>query len=1109
MKKISYTLFAILLAISVHAQSPNSFKFQAILRDLAGNLITNNVVALQIDLIQGSTNGLVVYSENHYPTTNQFGLVNLQIGNGTPIYGSLAQINWANGPYYIKISVNGAVLGISQLFSVPYANYAEKSGNGFGGNYNDLTNKPSHFDGTWTSISGKPNFSVVSSSGSYINLIDKPIYKDTWASINGKPNYLTFAISGSYTDLTVKPEIFSGSYSDLANKPILFDGVWNSLSGKPIFTPVALSGDYLSLTNLPSLFSGKYTDLLNKPVLFSGNYTGLTNKPVIPSSSWDLLPGKPTFSIVAFSGSYTDLINKPVLFSGNYVDLINKPVLFDKTWVSLNGKPEFSAVANTGSYTDLLNKPSLFNGDYTNLTNRPALFDGTWNSLSGKEALAAVTLSGSYSDLLNSPALFSGSYIDLSNKPTLFTGNYIDLTNKPTILNWTWTLITGKPAFSTVATSGSYPDLLNRPTLFSGIYDDLNNKPTIINWTWALITGKPTFSTVSTSGSYTDLSNQPVNLFSGNYADLTNKPVLFDGTWNSVSGKPGFSGVATSGDYLFLNNLPSLFSGNYIDLLNKPVLFSGNYTDLTNQPVLFDGTWNSVFGKPFFSTLATTGSYTDLLNSPAVFSGNFSDLTNIPFLFDGTWNSLTGKPTYSAVAVSGSYSDLTGKPALFDGKWNSLTATPTTLSGYSITDAMSSSQPANGITGPQITNWNTTASWGNYALAGYAMPTNYYLKTNMITSGGAQMHWNNITNKPTSLSGYGITDFLISSSSNNQLLRFNSTSGKWENWSPVFGNQQLSISGTILTIAGSPGNTVDFTNWDTDNTDDFTTFGNQSISGNKTFTGVLTTSATINANNGLNAGNKKITNVATPVSSQDLATKAYVDNLESQYSTLLAEYNNILAHVVFDYDGNVYKTVTIGTQTWMQQSLKTLHYQNGVAIPTTTNDITGASNPEYQFSPDNDAANIPDYGRLYTYAVTINPANVCPIGWHVPSRPEWETLITFLGGADLNAAYDVIGGILKETGTSHWQAPNLASNSSGLTFLPNGNRHPDGFFAEFSLWGCYQTTTEVDVAPDCNWHFHGFNNSTNAHFAYGFDIGLPTEEHFTKGMAFAIRCVKN
>ncbi|MBI4647355.1 MAG: hypothetical protein HY738_12410 [Bacteroidia bacterium] len=136
--------------------------------------------------------------------------------------------------------------------------------------------------------------------------------------------------------------------------------------------------------------------------------------------------------------------------------------------------------------------------------------------------------------------------------------------------------------------------------------------------------------------------------------------------------------MSISNDTIYLSN------GGYVKL---PAGFSGNYNDLTNKPTLFDGNYNS--------------------------------LTNTPSLFDGTWSSLTGKPAFATIATSGSYNDLLNKPTLFDGTWTSLTEKPITLAGYGITDAMNTSHAANGITGTNISNWNTAYAWGNHATAGY------------------------------------------------------------------------------------------------------------------------------------------------------------------------------------------------------------------------------------------------------------------------------------------------------------------------------------------------------------------------------------------------------
>jgi uncharacterized protein (TIGR02145 family) len=107
--------------------TPQKFSFQSIIRNPVGQALQNQPVSMKISLLQGSETGAVVYSETHSGTTNASGLVTLQVGGGTVVSGSMATINWANGPYFIKTETdpnggsNYSISGSSQLLSVPYA----------------------------------------------------------------------------------------------------------------------------------------------------------------------------------------------------------------------------------------------------------------------------------------------------------------------------------------------------------------------------------------------------------------------------------------------------------------------------------------------------------------------------------------------------------------------------------------------------------------------------------------------------------------------------------------------------------------------------------------------------------------------------------------------------------------------------------------------------------------------------------------------------------------------------------------------------------------------------------------------------------------------------
>jgi uncharacterized protein (TIGR02145 family) len=166
-------------------------------------------------------------------------------------------------------------------------------------------------------------------------------------------------------------------------------------------------------------------------------------------------------------------------------------------------------------------------------------------------------------------------------------------------------------------------------------------------------------------------------------------------------------------------------------------------------------------------------------------------------------------------------------------------------------------------------------------------------------------------------------------------------------------------------------------------------------------------------------------------------------------------------NTIKDIDDNVYTSVTIGTQVWMVENLKTTKYRNGDLIGTTTPatlDISAEATPKYQWAYAGNEINVATYGRLYTgYAVT-DTRNVCPVGWHVPTDAEWTTLTTYLEGQS------VAGGKLKEAGFTHWQSPNEgATNASGFTALPSGERSDYGIYIGIGSIGYWWTSTEYSA----------------------------------------------
>ena len=208
-----------------------------------------------------------------------------------------------------------------------------------------------------------------------------------------------------------------------------------------------------------------------------------------------------------------------------------------------------------------------------------------------------------------------------------------------------------------------------------------------------------------------------------------------------------------------------------------------------------------------------------------------------------------------------------------------------------------------------------------------------------------------------------------------------------------------------------------------------------------------------------------------------------------------------------DQEGNVYKTIVIGTQEWMAENLNTSIYRNGEAIPT------GLSNAEWQNTIDtqqgawayynNDASYACPYGKLYNWYACVDARQLCPVGWHVPTDGEWSTLINFLDPtADGGNNPNVAGGMMKTTGTIEgatglWYSPNAeATNSSGFSGAPGGGRFD---FEEYSSVGNYG-----------GWWSSSENDTLYAWYSSLYhDQGLAYSVNVNKQEGKSVRCLRD
>lgn len=200
---------------------------------------------------------------------------------------------------------------------------------------------------------------------------------------------------------------------------------------------------------------------------------------------------------------------------------------------------------------------------------------------------------------------------------------------------------------------------------------------------------------------------------------------------------------------------------------------------------------------------------------------------------------------------------------------------------------------------------------------------------------------------------------------------------------------------------------------------------------------------------------------------------------------------------VADIDGNVYATVTIGSQCWMVENLKTSRYQNGALIPTGLPEETWSSTSLGAFAfYDNSALSGDVFGALYNWFAVSDARGICPVGWHVPTNAEFTVLTDELGGETL------AGGKMKSTGTilagsGLWASPNIgATNSSGFTALPSGYRDADGIYGDISFYtGFWSSSAASPIAAFTRGLF----------YIYGDTFTFTDEKRY----GYPVRCLKD
>jgi len=213
-------------------------------------------------------------------------------------------------------------------------------------------------------------------------------------------------------------------------------------------------------------------------------------------------------------------------------------------------------------------------------------------------------------------------------------------------------------------------------------------------------------------------------------------------------------------------------------------------------------------------------------------------------------------------------------------------------------------------------------------------------------------------------------------------------------------------------------------------------------------------------------------------------------------SSLISDKSSTQALMADNIEPDKIASVRIGTQRWMVKNLDVSRYRNGDKIPQVKRKADWAALTTGAWCwHNNDSATGAVYGKLYNWYAVNDPRGLAPAGWHIPSDAEWDTLSTYLGN---NA-----GGKLKDTGTIEagtglWYAPNTgATNKTGFTGLPGGDRANDGTFANVGYHAFWWSSTPSDM-------YHA------TIYLLNYDEGgIHKGGGFDDRCGFSVRCIKD
>ena len=1032
MKKLTTFIILLLCAVSLFAQAPEKFSYQAVVRNTSNVLVTNAQVGVRVSILQGAATGNAVYVETHTATTNANGLLTIEIGGGTAQQGTFANIDWANGPYFLKTETdpnggsNYTVTSTQQLLSVPYALYSKEAGNGFSGDYNDLTNKPT-------------NVSAFNNDAGYVTNADIPSIPIYVSAFINDMGYIT-----DYTETDPQFNAWDKDYNDLINTPVI-PSVPTNVSTFTNDAGYITNADIPEIPTVPTNVSAFTNDV---PYLTSEQQIlSISNDTIfLTGGSFVKLPAAST----GFSGDYNDLTNTPTIpqtvseltNDANYITLEQVPAQVNADWNATSGAAE---ILNKPVIPTVPTEVSAFNNDAGYITNADipeiptvptnvSAFTNDAGYITAAQCgdMDICALTELISDLQAQVSELRSALDSLMEQNTQDTTT-ADTATLPSVSTSSVSDITD----STATVTGVITDNGGATVIAYGVCWGIEHNPTVNDSHTTDSIDASTFTSIITNLSPS--TTYYVRAYATNSEGTAyGEELSFTTTGHVVDGDP-CPNLSTVTDYDG-NTYNTIIIGQQCWM--KENLRTKHYADgtgIAQGNCTFSDTtgyWYYPDGKAYLMQ-----TYGLLYNWPAVMNNTSSSMTN-PSGVQGICPSGWHVPSAAEWAQLTNY--VSSQNAYFcDNNSNNIAKALAATTGWNSSTnscAVGNVQASNNATG------FGTLPAGSYSLneCQYGWKSIYesaiYSSATEATSAGSYLRNrtfsinkdNSSVSNSATYCDLGISVRCVHSETPGGVT----TSGvsDIQETTATCGGNVVALNGETMTSRGVCWSTNHNPTLNDAHTNDSIGIGTYSsyltglVAGTKYYV-----RAYVTFSEGTNYGEEVSFTTASPLDGQPC----------SDFPTMT------------DFDGNVYQTVQIGRQCWITENLRTTQNNAGYI----QDNECGAVKP-YRFEPYNDVhgtgyqSEVDIKGYLYNWTAVIGkngPVNndssycqgICPEGWHVPSKFDWQELLEYVGGLSQYRCEDNPGYVMNalcESMSSSISAScdSGTTNSTGLSLRATG-----------------------------------------------------------------------